>query len=429
MDILIKQGRVIDPASNLDRVCDILVSDGKIVSVKPLLKPRTKVKIIKAKDCFVLPGLVDMHSHLRDPGDPEEETIKSGALSAAAGGFTSIACMANTTPPIDTPAMVKYVREKALASAKVNVYPIGAVTRNLEGKTLTEMGRMIDEGAVAFSDDGNPVLDTSILRHALEYAKQFHVPIISHAEDTSLSANGLMNEGYNSTILGLKGIPALAEEIMVQRDIMLARGFKAHVHIAHVSTARSVRLIRQAKEDGVKVTCETCPHYFSLTDDALLEYDTNAKVSPPLRSAKDVKAILKGLKDGTIDVIATDHAPHKAEKKNVEFQRAASGMIGFETALPLVLTELVAKKVLSRKEAIAKLSSNPAGILRLHKGTLKVGADADITVVNPKIEYTIDSSKLVSKSKNTPFHGRKVKGKITHTIVSGKVVYKNESRR
>lgn len=425
MDILIKQGRVIDPASNLDRVCDILIQDGKIVSVKPLLRPRTKVKIINAKDCFVLPGLVDMHSHLRDPGDPEEETIKSGSESAAAGGFTSIACMANTNPPIDTPAMVKYVKDKAKAEAVVNVYPIGAVTKKLEGKVLTEMGRMIDEGAVAFSDDGKPVINSGILRHALEYVKQFHLPIISHAEDTSLSANGLMNEGYNSTILGLKGIPALAEEIMVQRDIMLAREYKAPIHIAHVSTDRSVRLIRQAKEDGVKVTCETCPHYFSLTDDALLEYDTNAKVSPPLRTEKDVKAILRGLKDGTIDVIATDNAPHKAEKKKVEFQKAANGMVGFETALPLVLTELVFKKILSRKEAIAKLTCNPANILKLHKGTLKVGADADITIVNQKIEYTVDSSKLVSKSKNTPFHGRKVKGKITHTIVGGKIVYSN----
>lgn len=423
MDILIKSGRVIDPASNTDSICDILVQDGKITSVKPLLRPRSKVKIIKAEGLWVLPGLVDMHCHLRDPGDPEEETIKSGSDSAAAGGFTSIACMANTNPPIDNPAMVKYVKDKAAAEAKVNVYPIGAVTKKLEGKFLTEMGRMLDEGAVAFSDDGKPVLDAGILRHAFEYAKQFHVPIISHCEEPGLSKNGMMNEGYFSTIWGLRGIPALAEEVMVQRDIMLARELRAQVHIAHVSTARSVELIRAAKQKGVKVTCETCPHYFSLTEEAVEGYNTNAKVNPPLRSDKDVKEILKGLKDGTIDVIATDHAPHRMEKKNVEFAAAATGMVGFETAFALVVTELVSKKVLTRKEAVKKMTLTPAHILRLPKGTLKEGSDADIAIVDPKAEYKIDSAKFLSKSKNSPFDGRKVRGKVVYTIVNGKIVY------
>ncbi|NQU16791.1 MAG: dihydroorotase [Candidatus Saganbacteria bacterium] len=425
MDILIKAGRIIDPASNFDGVSDILIQDGKIVSIKPLLKPRSKVKVIRAKDFWVLPGLIDMHCHLRDPGDPEEETIASGSLSAAKGGFTSIACMANTVPPIDTPAMVKYVKEKAKAEAKVNVYPIGAVTKGLEGKSLTEMGRMIEEGAVAFSDDGRTILNSNVLRHALEYVRQFHLPIISHCEDTGLSSGGLMNEGYFSTIWGLKGIPALAEEIMVQRDIMLAREYKAPLHIAHVSTARSVRLIRAAKEEGLKITCETCPHYFSLTDEAVDKYNTNAKVSPPLRSQKDIKAILKGLKDGTIDVIATDHAPHRLEKKNVEFASASCGMVGFETALPLVITELITKKVLSRKEAVKKLTINPARILGLHKGSLREGADADITIVDPKAQYNIDVNQFVSKSKNSPFNGRPVSGRVAYTIVGGRIVFTN----
>lgn len=425
MDILIKQGRVIDPANNFDGIADLLIQGEKISAVKSNLRPRSKVKVINAKGLWVVPGLIDIHCHLRDPGDPEEETIASGSASAAAGGFTSIACMANTHPPIDNPAMVKYVKDKAQAEAKVNVFPIGAVTKGLAGTELAEMGRMIEEGARAFSDDGKPVINSAMMRHALEYARQFGVVIISHCEDPGLSSGGQMNEGYFSTILGLKGIPSLAEEVMVARDLMLAKEFKGHLHIAHVSCEKSVDLIRKAKDKGVKVTAETCPHYFTLTEEALTKYDTNAKVNPPLRSERDIKAILKGLADGTIDVIATDHAPHKLEKKKVEFQAAATGLVGFETALPLVITELIDKKILTRKEAFAKMSSNPARILNLHKGAFKEGWDADVTIIDPSFEYVVDAAQFSGKSKNTPFNGRNVKGKVAYTIVSGKIVYSN----
>ncbi|OGC03546.1 dihydroorotase [candidate division WOR-1 bacterium RIFOXYA12_FULL_43_27] len=425
MDILIKQGRIIDPANNFDGIADLLIQGEKISAVKSTLRPRSKVKVINAKGMWVVPGLIDLHCHLRDPGDPEEETIASGSASAAAGGFTSIACMANTKPPIDNPAMVKYVKDKAAAEAKINVFPIGAVTKGLLGAELTEMGRMIEEGARAFSDDGRPVTNSGMMRHALEYARQFGVVIISHCEDPALAEGGQMNEGYFSTILGLKGIPALAEEIMVSRDLMLAKEFKGHLHIAHVSTEKSVDLIRKAKDKGVKVTAETCPHYFTLTEEALLKYDTNAKVNPPLRSERDVKAILRGLADGTIDVIATDHAPHKLEKKKVEFQAAATGLVGFETALSLVVTELIDKKILTRKEAFAKMTVNPARILNLHKGAFKEGWDADVTIIDPLAEAVVDASQFLSKSKNTPFNGRKVKGQVAYTIVSGKIVYSN----
>ncbi|MFC1496075.1 dihydroorotase [Candidatus Margulisiibacteriota bacterium] len=423
MDILIKSGRLIDPAASIDKTCDILIQDGKIVAIRSKLKPPARTKRINANGMWVLPGLIDMHCHLRDPGDPEEETIKSGSFAAAAGGFTSIACMANTSPPIDTPELVKYIKEKAKAEAKAHVYPIGAVTRGLKGEALTEMGRMLAEGAVAFSDDGKSIIDTGVLRHALEYVRQFCVPIISHCEDTGLSSGGMMNEGYYSTIWGLKGIPKLAEELVVQRNIMLAKEYNAHIHIAHVSTQGSVRLIREAKDRGIKVTAETCPHYFTLTEEAVEGYNVNAKVSPPLRSEKDRRAIIKGLKDGVIDVIATDHAPHKYEKKMIEFARTANGMIGFETAFPLVITELTGKRLLTVRQAVTKLTVNPAKILGIKKGTLKIGSDADMAIINPKEEYVIDSAKMLSKSKNTPFHGKKVRGKIKYTICAGKIVY------
>lgn len=422
MDLLIKSGRVVDPASNLDAVSDVLISEGKIKAVGPHLKVRTTT--IEAEGMLVLPGLIDMHCHLRDPGDPEEETIASGTRSAAKGGFTSIACMANTNPPIDSPAMVKYVSAKARYEGAVNVFPIGAVTKGLKGEELTEMGRMILEGAVAFSDDGKPITNSSVMRRALEYSRQFDVPVISHAEDPSLSEGGLMNESYSSTILGLAGIPALAEEVMVMRDIMLAREF-GRVHIAHVSTARSVELIRRSKSEGVKITCETCPHYFTLTEEEVEGYNTLAKVNPPLRSAKDLEAILGGLKDGTIDVIATDHAPHTTEEKNVEFAKAMSGMVGLETALALVLTELVETKFLSLKKAIEKMTVNPAKIMNLKKGTLKAGWDADLIIVDPAREWLVDPSKFSSRSKNSPYGDWRLKGQVRYTIVGGKLVVKN----
>lgn len=421
-DLLIKSGRIIDPASGTDSLADILIAEGKIVSLKPGQQdPRLLTRTIDAKGLIILPGLIDMHVHLRDPGQPEEETIGSGTRAAALGGFTSIACMANTSPPIDNPAMIEYIYSKTKLEGLINVFPIGAVTKGLKGQELAEIGRMLDTGAAAFSDDGHPIMNAQIMRLALEYAMQFNVPIISHAEDLGLSNQGDMNESYLSTIWGLKGAPSLAEEVMIARDLMLAKEY-GNLHIAHVSSKKSVDLIRKAKAEGVKATCETCPHYFTLTEEQIENYNTNAKVNPPLRGPKDVEAIIEGLADGTIDVIASDHAPHSIDEKKVEFAKAASGMIGLETALALVLTELVETKALSMKDAIAKLTIAPAEVLRLKKGYIKAGADADLTIIDPKVEWTVDVSKFSSRSKNSPFQGWKLKGKTIYTIVRGRVV-------
>jgi len=422
MDLLIKSGYVLDPASKLDGISDILIENGKIKAIGARLESRGPS--IDAKGLHVIPGLIDMHCHLRDPGDPEEETIQSGTRSAAKGGFTSVACMANTLPPIDSPAMIKYIISKAQAEGLVNVFPIGSVTKGLKGEEITEMGRMLLEGAIAFSDDGKPIVNTNLFRHALEYARQFDVPIISHAEDPYLAADGYMNESALSTSLGLAGISPLAEEVMVMRDIMLAKEF-GKVHIAHVSTQRSVELIRRAKQDGINVTAETCPHYFSLTENEVEGYNTNAKVNPPLRGEKDLEAIVLGLREGVIDTIVTDHAPHRIEEKNVEFAKASNGLVGFETALSLVLNELVETKHLTLKKAIEKMTVNPAKILNLQKGALKVGWDADITIVDLNREWMVNVNHFASKSKNSPFHGWKLKGMVIHTIVGGKHVVKD----
>ena len=422
-NVLIKNGRVIDPVSKLDGKRDILIVGDKIKSIKSRVTSRGS-RVIDAKGMLVLPGLIDMHTHLRDPGRPDKETIASGTRAAARGGFTSVCCMANTEPPIDNPAVVKYVRNKAETEGVVNVYPVAAVTKGLAGEALAEMGLMLEEGAVAFSDDGNSVMRADMMRRALEYARQFGVPVISHSEDKDLSQGGAMNESALSTAIGLPGIPALSEEVMVARDIRLAKEY-GRVHIAHVSSARSVELIRQAKRKGISVTCETCPHYFSLTEEAVMEYDTNAKVNPPLKAKGDVKAVMRGLKDGTIDCIATDHAPHNIEEKRVEFNLAAFGMIGLETALALVLTKLVNANVLTLKKAVEKMTAAPAKILNLNKGTLKIGADADLIIVDPKAEWRVDAKEFASKSRNTPFQGWELKGKVLYTIVGGKVVVKN----
>ena len=431
--LLIKGGRVIDPTSKIDGVRDILIEDGKIkaVSGKQKAMPTGRqavsgnTQIVDAKGCLVLPGLIDMHAHLRDPGRPDKETIASGSRAAALGGFTTVCCMANTSPPIDNPAVVEYIIAKAKNEAVVNVLPVAAITKGLKGEELAEMGRCAAEGAIAFSDDGKPIMNANIMRHALEYARQFDRVVISHCEDATLSKDGSMNEGKVSTQIGLPGIPSLAEEIMVARDIMLAREY-GKVHIAHVSSAGSVKLLRQAKREGVPISCETCPHYFALTEEAVRDYDTNAKVNPPLRSDSDVAAVIKGLKDGTIDVIATDHASHNIEEKNVEFNLAANGMVGLETALSLVLTGLVGSKALNLSQAVEKLSCAPAKILGLStKGSLKSGMDADLIIVDPKAEWVVDASQFASKSKNTPFNSWKLNGKVLYTIVGGRVVVRD----
>ena len=367
-----------------------------------------------------------MHCHLRDPGYEYKEDIETGTRSAVVGGFTSIACMPNTNPVIDNQAMVKYIMSKSESVGVVNVYPIGAITKGLDGKELSEIGELKFSGVVAISDDGKPVMDASLMRRALQYASMFETPVISHCEDITLVDDGVMNEGYTSTHLGLKGITRAAEEVMVARDIILAETVNAPIHIAHVSTKSSVDIIRRAKSRGVRVTCETCPHYFTLTDEAVEGYNTYAKVNPPLRTAADVEAIKEGLRDGTIDAIATDHAPHHYDEKNTEFDKAANGMVGFETALSLGITYLVKPGILTLNDLVMKMCVNPAHILGLYKGSLTINHSADVVIIDTDEEYEVDINKFHSKSKNSPFDGYKLSGTVHYTIVGGKIIVRQK---
>lgn len=429
MKLLLTGARVIDPAQNIDSPMDISVENGRIAKVGANLSRSTKskdsdktTKIVDLTGMIVVPGLIDMHTHLREPGYEYKETIATGSAAAVAGGFTSIACMPNTDPVNDNRSITEFILRKATEAALANVYPVGAISMDSAGAKLTEFWDLKEAGVVALSDDGKPVMNAALMRRALEYASSLKLPVISHCEDTNLSADGLMNEGYYSTILGLRGIPSAAEEVMIARDILIAEFTGTPVHIAHVSTAGSVHLIRDAKIRGLKVTAETAPHYFTLTDETLQSYDTNFKINPPLRSKIDVVAIKEGLADGTIDVIACDHAPHGRTDKEVEFEYAANGISGLETSLGLSL-DLINSKILTWPELIAKMSLNPARILNLSKGTLKTGADADVTVIDPQIKWTVDVQKFRSRGKNSPFHGRKIQGKAILTIVGGEVKY------
>lgn len=426
MKLLVKGGKVIDPANNISAVVDILVDAGKIAAVGKNIKA-DGAEIIDAKGKYVVPGFIDIHVHLREPGLEAKETIATGTRAAAMGGFTSVACMPNTKPIIDNQALIEFIKTRAAAEGAVNVYPIGAITKSSEGKELAEIGDMKLAGAVAISDDGHPVMNAQVMRLAMEYAKMFDLPVISHCEDLNLVAEGVMNEGFYSTVYGLKGISRAAEETMVARDIMLAELTGARAHIAHISTVGSVELIRNAKEKGIKVTAEATPHHFTLTDEAVGEYDTSTKVNPPLRTREDVAAIKEGLCNGIIDIIATDHAPHTIEEKDVEFNYAPFGMVGLETAVGLAFTELVGPGILSTEELVRKMSLNPARLLGLPKGHLSVGADADITVIDPKFEETVDVNKFASKGKNSPFAGRRLKGLPVMTIVGGKIVMKDRN--
>ena len=408
---------------------DIFLEDGIIAKIGTDLSKSSKskssekiTKIIDLTGMIVVPGLIDMHTHLREPGFEYKETIASGVAAAVAGGFTSIACMPNTNPINDNRSITEFIRRKAAEASLANVYPIGAISRDSVGSQLTEFWDLKEAGIVALSDDGKPVMNAALMRRAMEYAFPLQLPIISHCEDTNLSADGLMNEGYYSTILGLRGIPSIAEEAMVARDILIAEFTKTSVHIAHVSTAGSVRLIRDAKKRGLKVTAETAPHYFTLTDESLQSYDTNFKINPPLRSEQDVLAIKEGLADGTIDVIACDHAPQGRTDKEVEFEYAANGISGLETSLSLSLN-LISSKTLNWPELIAKMSLNPARILNLPNGILETGADADITVINPLLQWTVDVQAFRSRGKNSPFDGRQIQGKAILTIVGGEIKY------
>ena len=425
MKTLIKNGHLVDLKTGRNGIFDILIENGKIVDIDNKLEV-SAVDVIDAEGKYVLPGFVDAHCHLRDPGFEYKEDIETGTRSAAMGGFTSIACMPNTNPVIDNQSIIRYIRSKAKVDGVVNVYPIGAISKGLKGEELSEIGELKFEGAVAISDDGKPIKSSSLMKKALQYASMFDITVISHCEDSELADEGFMNEGYQSTVLGLKGIPSAAEEIMVARDLILAEYTNAPVHIAHVSTELSVDLIRNAKRRGVKVTCETCPHYFSLTEEACDQFNTLAKVNPPLRTQKDVEAIIEGLKDGTIDIIATDHAPHHRDEKNVEFAIAANGMVGFETALPLTITYLVKPGHLTLEQVVEKMCVNPSKILGLNKGTVEVGKAADITIIDINDEYTVEIEKFQSKSKNSPYNGFKLCGAVLYTIVDGKVIVREK---
>ncbi len=416
MSILIKNGTVVLPNETVK--CDVYTEGNKIVKIAKDIDCDAS-RIIDAEGKLVMAGFVDMHCHLREPGQEYKEDIVSGTRSALQGGFTSIACMPNTTPVIDNASLIKFVRDKAIETDNCKVFPIGAITKGSRGEQLAEMGLMKRAGAVAVSDDGRPVESARIMRLALEYASDHGLMVISHCEDKSLSQDGVANEGFNATMAGLKGISRVAEEVMIAREILLSETLGVPVHIAHVSTEGGVTLIRDAKKRGVKVTCETCPHYFTATDDEILSFNTNAKINPPLREQSDVNAIINGLRDGTIDAIATDHAPHHADEKNVEFNLAPSGTVGFETAFSLAYTYLVLPDIIDVTYLSKLMSANPSSILKIGSGILREGEVADITIVDPDASYTVDANKLVSKSKNTLFSGWKLNGAVTNVIVDG----------
>ncbi len=419
--ILIKGGHVIDPG-RFNGVTDVLIENGKISAVGPKLAAPAGATVIQASGQLVLPGFVDLHVHFREPGFEYKETIQSGTEAAVAGGFTTVCAMPNTNPVNDNQAVTEFMLERAKAAGNAHVYPIGAITKRSEGKELAEIGDLRRAGCVAISDDGKPVMNSLVMRRAMEYARAFDVPVVDHCEDLHLSEGGCMNEGLVSTELGLPGIPSAAEDVMVARNVSLAELTGARLHLAHISTAGSVRMVREAKARGLKVTAEACPHHFTLTEELTRGYNTHAKMNPPLRTSQDVQAIKEGLRDGTIDVIATDHAPHATQEKQQEFTEAPFGIVGLETALPLTLA-LVEEGVLTLESAVDKLATAPAKAFSLNAGTLAVGAPADVAIVDPGREWEVDPSRFRSKSRNTPFAGWKVKGRVTTTIVSGRIVF------
>ncbi len=427
--LLLEGGRVIDPATGTDAPLDLLIRDGRIAERRPRGKGAGSIppgtQVLKVEGALVCPGFIDMHVHLREPGQEHKETIESGTRAAAAGGFTTVACMPNTDPWNDGLSVTEYIVTEARRRGVVNVHPIGSVSKGGQGRELAEIGDMVRSGAVAVSDDGHPVGSSSLMRMALEYTKIFDIPVIDHCEDRSLSAGGVMNEGPVSTVLGLRGAPAAAEEIAIARDIDLARLTGGRLHVAHVSTRAGVERVRRAKDEGLRVTCEVTPHHLVLTDEAVREssYDTRTKVNPPLRSEADRRALLGALRDGTIDVIATDHAPHHADEKLREFDDAPFGLIGMETAVPLLLDRLVGREGFGLEALVTLLSVHPARILGLERGSLAEGAVADITVVDPDLEATVDASTFRSKSRNTPFDGWRLRGWPVATVVGGRLVY------
>lgn len=426
MTTLIFNGIILDPSQNINARGWLLVENGKIKSVGKNEPPNSIIadEKIDAEKSFVSPGFIDLHVHLREPGQEGKETIETGCKAAVAGGFTSIACMPNTSPTIDHASIVKFINLEASRVNLANVFPIGAVTVGRKGVEMTNIGELIDAGVVAISDDGDPVRDAMVMKTVLDYSRLFDIPIIDHCEDPQLVNAGVMNEGFFSTKLGLRGTPSVCEDVMIARDIILAEYTGGRVHIAHISTAGGVRMAREAKARGVKITCEVTPHHLILTDEALCEFDTNFKMNPPLRSEKDRQALIEAVNDGTIDAIATDHAPHGSTSKDIEFDYAANGVIGLETALPVIYTKLVKDGIISLEKMVELLTISPAKVIGLkNKGALKEGADADITIWNAENQFTIDANNFYSKARNCPFNGWDVYGKPTRTIVAGETKF------
>ena len=418
-ELLIKNGRVIDPANGIDKKCDVLVADGKIADVGKIDK-RTE-NIIDATDRLVTPGLIDIHVHLREPGDEEEETIASGSSAAVAAGYTSVVCMPNTNPPIENETDVEYIHRKGRKARKTHVYTMGAITKALEGIELAEMGFMAEAGAVGFTDDGRGVQNPAVMLRALKYAGMFDIVVAQHCQDDGFAANGVMNAGLHSTVLGLPGIDALAEEAMLWRDIQLIKKAKVRYHAQHISTAGSVELIRAAKKDSLPLTCEVTPHHLLLTEECCAEYDTNYKVNPPLRTSRDVEALKEAIGEGLVDALISDHAPHLQSEKELEFLTAPFGIASLECAFGLYVKALVEPGILDWPDLIRLMTEKPAGIIGVDKGTLGKGKQADITIINPNAEYKIDVDKFCSKSRNCPYHGWTVKAKVEKTVVGGEI--------
>jgi dihydroorotase len=425
MRYCVKAGEIIDPAGGYVGVGDLLIESGKIVAIGPDL-PEEDAQIIAANGKMVCPGLIDLHSHLREPGREDKETIASGTKAAVKGGFTAVACMANTNPVADSPVIIEYIRSKAIQAGWAKVYPVGAITKGLKGEELAEMGELAAAGAVAFSDDGKTVMNAVVLRSAMEYSTLFGLPLLLHQEDPNLAGNGVMHEGYWSMVLGLPGIPDIAESTVISRDLQIAEMTGAKIHLCHLSAARSVAIVREAKARGIKVTAEATPHHFSLTDASAQGYNPVYRVSPPLRGAADVAAVKAGLQDGTIDAIATDHAPHTEEEKHREFSLALTGMIGFETALAVAWTELVRGGWLTKTQLIERLAVAPARILNRPGGRLQPGDPADVVIFDPNREWEVKQEDLVSKSHNSPFLGSKLSGKVETVWVDGVLKFSNE---
>jgi dihydroorotase len=417
--ILIKNGRVIDPANNFDQVADILIIGEKVAKVGSVKEDCDCV--IDAKDRIVSPGLIDLHVHFREPGDEEEETILSGSNAAVAGGFTSVVIMPNTNPVIDDQTSIEFAHRMARQASKTFIYVMGAITKDRKGDQLAEMGLMVDAGAIGFTDDGSGVQDASMMLSALKYAAMLDVVISQHCQDNSLGTGGVMNSGYNSSVLGLPGMDPLAEEMMLWRDIQLVKKTNVRYHAQHISTAGSVKIIKEAKEQGLPVTCEVTPHHLLFTDDVISDYDANYKVNPPLRTAEDVEALKQAVKDGLIDALATDHAPHLQSEKDLEFIAAPFGIASLECALPLYVKALIEPNIIDWPRLIAMLTCRPASVIKVDKGRLNEGARADITIIDPNAQYTIDANKFRSKSRNCPYHGWPVKGKVERTIVGGDI--------